>query len=110
MHYLFKTTGDLAQQFVTQGMPQGIVHHFEAIQIQQHHSDKTLGTSGVVDGLINPVVQQYAIGKPGQQIVGSLVLKLLFIFLLGGDIPSDMNIIILTGDGGERRCRHLEYF
>ena len=50
-------------------MSQGIVDVFEAIQIQEQHRNFSAVTLRQSDRLVDPVVQQHAIGQAGQKIM-----------------------------------------
>ena len=57
------------QQVVAHAMPQGVVDGFEIVQIDEQQADMLPRPFGLQDRLLRPVLQQNAIGQPGQCIM-----------------------------------------
>ena len=56
-------------------MAQGVVHLFEAVQVQQAEGQRGCGALGSLERRIQPVVEQGTIGQAGQAVVQRLMLQ-----------------------------------
>ena len=70
-------------------MTEGVVDVLEAIEIQQQHGHLLARPLRVFDRLLDPVVEQGAIGQPGERVVQRHALELGFLQLAFGDIAQD---------------------
>ena len=86
---LLQTRADLGQQPIADLVTEGVVDVLEAIEIQQQHGHLLARPLRVLDRLLDPVVEQGAIGQPGQRVVQRHALELGFLELAFGDIAQD---------------------
>nr|AAP22952.1 hypothetical protein 1 [Rhizobium arachis] len=57
------------QQAVAQLVPVGIVDRLEAVQVAEHHRHRMVAAPRLLDGLLDAVLQQHAVGQLGQRVV-----------------------------------------
>jgi hypothetical protein len=69
-----QSIGDGPQQQVADRMPEGIVDTFEAVDIETQHRE--LLVAGLLQGVIQAVVEQHPIGQIGQRVVACHVRNL----------------------------------
>ena len=86
---LLQTRADLGQQPIADLVTERVVDVLEAIEIQQQHGHLLARPLRVFDRLLDPVVEQGAIGQPGQRVVQRHALELGFLQLAFGDIAQD---------------------
>ena len=67
--------GNLFEQSITHQMARSVVNQFEVVQVQQHHPHHQAVALGPGNGLLDAVIEQVAVGKPGQAVVVGLVLQ-----------------------------------
>ena len=72
-----------AQQLVAHAVPKGVVDPLEVIQIEKHQGDGGFITFRCRQQLFDPVMQQAAIGQPGERIKVGEVAN----FFLGQPLP-----------------------
>jgi hypothetical protein len=77
---------DDLEKLVTGGMAKGIVHRLELIEIEVMNRDHFLKMNSAAEGLFEPFVQQYAIGKIGQRVVVRHIFDLDLGLALLGDV------------------------
>src|SRR5690606_30610262 len=78
---------DLAKQFVTGIMPQGIVDPFETVQIKEHQGCRLATSAAATNHVIQPIPEQLPVGESGQRIVESQPVQLRLGRLELGKIP-----------------------
>ncbi|MNM41348.1 hypothetical protein D3C81_521640 [compost metagenome] len=61
--------GHRDQQAITQLVAIGIVDGLEAVQVAEHHRHRLLAALRLLDGLLDPILQQHAVRQLGQRIV-----------------------------------------
>ena len=59
----------MLQQLIADGMAQRIVDGLEAIEVEEHHGDTMLAALCLRQRLLQPVMQQGAIGQAGQSVM-----------------------------------------
>ena len=67
---------DVVQQFIAGAMAQRIVDELEAVEIEHQHGELLLVAFRMDDRLVQPIVEQHAIGQAGQRVVRGQVAKL----------------------------------
>ena len=85
--HALQPVGQGAQELVSCRMAERVVHILEVIEIDDHHGDLRRIAAGEGQGLRQAVVEQGAIGQPGQRIVQSQAAQLFFRFLALGYVP-----------------------
>ncbi len=83
----------LQQQHVAQGVAQGVVDDFEAIQIEEHHRKPVPVAACVSDGVIEPVEEEGAVGQSGQGVVVGQIIEADFALFAGGDVGEHPHIV-----------------
>ncbi len=81
---------DLDEQLVTGVVPQAVVDHLEAVDVEEQHGDLAGAPREAEESLAEAVEEERAIRQPGQRIVERLVLE------------SVLGVGPVHGDGGER--------
>ena len=79
-------------------MPQAIVDGLEPIKIDEEQGEQATGSPGDRDGMLRALMQERAVGKPGQRIVGSDEVEMLLAFPKRGfrlDGSAELNIFLL---------------
>ena len=61
--------GYRAQQPIAHGMAQGVVDVLEAVEVEQEHGDHAALAASMGQLLAEPVMQQGAVGQPGEPVV-----------------------------------------
>ena len=61
--------GDGFQQLVARVVPQAVVDEFEIVEIDEQHRHPTVVALRIQHGLRQAVVEQGAVGKPGQRVM-----------------------------------------
>ena len=61
--------GDLLEQRVPRGVPQGVVDPLEAIQVQEDHRSLGLQPSGPLQGVLHGLYEARAVYQPGHAVV-----------------------------------------
>ena len=61
-------------------MPHGIVDGLEAVEIEKEQSQFAAGALGLVDGMLQAVVQQHPVGQMGQGVVIGEIVQTLLVF------------------------------
>ncbi len=84
-HQCAQAIGDDLEQLVAGGMTEGVVHRLELIEVEVMHGHHLLAVE-VGEGLLEPFVQQHAVGEIGQRIVVGHVLDLDLGLALLGDV------------------------
>ncbi|HEY3726388.1 MAG TPA: hypothetical protein VGL51_04385 [Solirubrobacteraceae bacterium] len=69
-----KPDSDLGQQLVAGGVAEGVVDLLEAVEVHQHHGQPGQVALGLCDGVLDALLEQDPVGKPGQRVVQRLVL------------------------------------
>ena len=72
-HAALQPRGDRAQQQIAAGQAERVVHALEAIEIEQEHGGLRLAAPGARQGMLEKILEQGAIGQPGQRIVARLM-------------------------------------
>ena len=68
-------------------MAQAVVDIFEAVQVHEQHCEQViLAAAGVLDGVVQAVNEQGAVGQPGQRVIQGVVHQALLHLLALGDI------------------------
>lgn len=57
------------QQTVTELVAIGIIDRLEAVQVAEHHRHRLVAPPRLLDGLLDAVLQQHAVGQLGQRVV-----------------------------------------
>ena len=90
--------GDLAQQLVAGGVPEGIVDRFEIIQVDVEQGDQTFFPIRFTQCLVEPFLKQPAIGQVGEWIVQRQMLNVSLVTLLIGNIVEQGYVMHLLSD------------
>ena len=61
------------EQGVTHRVPETVVDHLEAIDVEEHDCDGLLEPARPLDGLLETVEQERAVGQRGQAVMRGLV-------------------------------------
>src|SRR5690606_41912284 len=72
----FKPLGDLAQQFVTGIVTQGIVNTFEPVKIEEHQRCRLTTATTTADHMIEPIPEQLTISQTGKRIIERQTMQL----------------------------------
>ena len=73
-HRRRQALGHDLEQAVADIVAQGVVDVLEAIEVDEHHGEPRAVARRRVDRLLQAVVQQRAVGEPGERIVVGLLL------------------------------------
>ena len=68
-HATLQAFGNLLEQHVATGMPDTVIHVLETIQIQEQECNILPVARGMSDGLFQAVMEQQAIGQPGECVI-----------------------------------------
>ena len=68
-HAGHQATCDRLQEAITDRMTQGVVDVLEAVHIHVQHREGLTVAPRHLDRLVEPVVQQHAVGQPGERVV-----------------------------------------
>ena len=74
---LAEDAGDLDEQTVARGVPHGVVHHLEAVQVQQQDARVQLVAEAAGDLGREPLLQRAAVVEAGQLVGGGGAVELL---------------------------------
>ena len=83
---------DRAQHLVAAREPEQIVDQLEAVEIEDHHRQPLLVAPRPLDRLGQPVVEQQAIGQPGQRVVVGEVADRLLGLLAQRDVAHGQDV------------------
>jgi|GEM_PF-2670012 len=82
-------TGDFLQQLVGRLVAQAFVEHLEAIQINEEHGQVPVGASGTLTGVVQPLLEQAAVGQAGELVVAAQVAQALLDLTPQGEIGNE---------------------
>jgi hypothetical protein len=72
---------------------EGVVDGLEAVQVEKEHGDPAAVADGMGEGLIETVLEQRAVGQPGQGVVLGEVGNARFGSLALGDVRKNRHIV-----------------
>ena len=78
--------GDLAQRTVADGMPMPVVDRLESIEVEDRHRQRAAMADRIGHLLVEPLVEQAAVRKPGERIVRRQPLELDLVVVALGDV------------------------
>ncbi|OIQ92176.1 hypothetical protein GALL_258530 [mine drainage metagenome] len=79
------------QQLVADGVAKAVVHVLEAIEVDENDRDGLAVPLRQGDGVLQPVVEQIAVGKPGERVVVRLAFQLRLVVHTFGDVVEDVD-------------------
>ena len=82
----FAWRGHFDQQPVADPMPEAVVHELEIVEIDKGQRPPVAAPLRLAQHLLQPVLQQVAVGQAGQRVMRCLIFQLLAIVVLSGDV------------------------
>ena len=80
---------DFGQQQIAELMAERVVDVLEAVEVEQQDRHVVTGALRASDGVLDPVVEQGAVGQGGQRVVQGQALELGLLRLALGDVAQD---------------------
>ena len=74
-HALAKPCSELVQKPVAEVVPEGVVHVLEAVQVHDQEGEGLLAAAGLLERVLDAVVEEAPVRQAGQAIVQRLVAK-----------------------------------
>ena len=68
-HRVHQSLAHLSDQVVAGGMPQGVVDRLEVVEVHEEHADRLTDPAGPDQLLLHPVLEEAAVGQPGEGVV-----------------------------------------
>jgi hypothetical protein len=109
---LFQAVTHLDQDGVAVLVADPVVDHVEAVKGTAQDGDPAAGPAGAVEGLLDPVQHQGAVGQAGERVVQCLVGQCLLgephlghVLELGDEVVDHPRVVPDRGDGGARPDR-----
>ena len=81
-----QAVGHFDQQPVADPMPEAVVHELEIVEIDKGQRPPVAAPLRLAQHLLQPVLQQVAVGQAGQRVMRCLIFQLLAIVVLSGDV------------------------
>ena len=85
--------GHLLEHLVAGAVAEAFVDVLEQIQVQQQHAAPRRALGAALQGVLHALVEQQAVGQPGQRVVVGQVVQLLLGLLHGADVGEDRHIV-----------------
>ncbi len=67
-------------------MAEAVIDELEVVQVDEHQRQVVAQACRPRQALLDPIVEQYAVGQTGQQVMVGLPLQLLLVMLALGDV------------------------